>query len=74
MSASPFELEPYRRNVPDEAFLEDMKKVAHQLQKTSVTIEEYNKYGIFHAYFNKRHYAQTNKTQRWCAGLYPWRT
>jgi hypothetical protein len=42
-----FELEPYRRNIPNETFLEDLRKVAHQLRKKSVTIEEYTKYGAY---------------------------
>jgi len=44
-----FELEPYRRNVPNETFLEDLRKVAIQLGKKSVTMEEYDKYGTYHS-------------------------
>jgi len=43
-----FELEPYRRNIPDETFLEDLRKVAHYLRKNSVTMEEYKQYGAYH--------------------------
>lgn len=43
-----FELEPYRRNIPDGTFLEDLKEVARQLRKKSVTMEEYKKYGAYH--------------------------
>ena len=43
-----FELEPYRRNIPDETFFEDMRKVARQLRKESITTEEYKKYGAYH--------------------------
>ena len=44
-----FELEPYRRNIPDETFLEDLRKVAGHLRKKSVTIDEYDKYGAYHS-------------------------
>jgi 5-methylcytosine-specific restriction endonuclease McrA len=44
-----FALEPYRRNVPDEAFLEDMRKVAGSLGRKTVTMEEYAKHGIYHS-------------------------
>jgi len=44
-----FELEPYRRNIPDDTFIEDLRKVAGQLQKEFVTMEEYNKYGTYHS-------------------------
>ncbi|MFZ5993533.1 MAG: homing endonuclease associated repeat-containing protein [Thermodesulfobacteriota bacterium] len=44
-----FELEPYRRNVPDETFLEDLRRVAQQLGKNSVTMEEYAEHGVYHS-------------------------
>lgn len=43
-----FELEPYRRNVPDETFLEELRRVAQKLGKSSVTMEEYAEHGTFH--------------------------
>jgi len=36
-----FELEPHNRNVPENELLADLKRVAEELRKTSVTIDEY---------------------------------
>jgi hypothetical protein len=44
-----FELEPYRRNVPDETFLEDLRFVAQKLGKSSVTMAEYAMHGTYHS-------------------------
>jgi hypothetical protein len=44
-----FELEPYRRNVPDETFREDLCRVARKLDKNSVTMNEYAEHGIYHS-------------------------
>ena len=44
-----FELEPDNRNVSDETLLSDLKKVATELGKGSVTIDEYNSKGRFNA-------------------------
>jgi len=44
-----FELKPYHRNVSDEELIQDLKNVADLLNKTSVTIDEYNEYGKYHA-------------------------
>jgi hypothetical protein len=44
-----FELEPHNRNVPEDELLADLKRVAEELRKTCVTIEEYNERGHFHA-------------------------
>ena len=43
-----FELEPYHRNVPDEELVADIRRVAKELGKRSVTIDEYNERGRFH--------------------------
>lgn len=43
-----FELEPYRRNVPDETFLEELRRVAQKLGKSSVTMEECAEHGTYH--------------------------
>ncbi len=43
-----FELEEYHRNISDEELIADLKRVAAQLRKKSVTQAEYNKYGKFH--------------------------
>jgi hypothetical protein len=44
-----FELEPYNRNIPDEKLISDVKRVASDLKKDSITIDEYNERGSFHA-------------------------
>jgi len=43
-----FELEPHNRNVPEDELLADLKRVAGELQKSSVTADEYNERGRFH--------------------------
>lgn len=43
-----FELETYNRNIPDEKLVEDLKRVASEINK-SPTIDEYNERGSFHA-------------------------
>jgi Homing endonuclease associated repeat/HNH endonuclease len=44
-----FNLEPFHRNIEEKTLIDDLKKVASQLNKNSVTIEEYNDLGKFHA-------------------------
>ena len=44
-----FELEPLRRNIPDEDLLQDMKDVAVSLGKNNVTMDEYTENGKYHA-------------------------
>jgi Homing endonuclease associated repeat/HNH endonuclease len=44
-----FELEPYNRNTSDEDLICDVKKVAGELGKVSVTLDEYNERGKFHS-------------------------
>ncbi len=44
-----FELEPHNRNVPEGELLADLKRVAKELHKTSVTVDEYHERGRFHA-------------------------
>ena len=43
-----FELEPNHRNVPDEELLHDLIRVAKELGKEKVTIDEYNEKGKYH--------------------------
>jgi hypothetical protein len=43
-----FELEPYNRNTPDEKLISDVKRVASELNKDSVTIDKYKERGSFH--------------------------
>ncbi len=44
-----FQLEPHHRNVPDEELIEDLVRVANELGKEKVTIDEYNERGKFHS-------------------------
>jgi len=44
-----FELETYHRNTSDKELIDDLKKVANFLKKDSVTIDEYNEDGEYHA-------------------------
>ncbi len=43
-----FELQPYHRNVSQDVLLNDLQRVAKELGKPSVTMEEYREYGIYH--------------------------
>jgi 5-methylcytosine-specific restriction endonuclease McrA len=43
-----FELKPYNRNVPDEDFLSDLKRVALELKLDSLSGKEYDKNGKYH--------------------------
>jgi hypothetical protein len=50
-----FELEPNNRNVPDSELIADLKRVANELQKNSVSCGEYSIRGRFHrGTFSKR--------------------
>jgi hypothetical protein len=44
-----FRLEPYHRDVPDEELIQDLSRVATELGKRRVTIDQYNERGRFHA-------------------------
>jgi len=44
-----FELETHHRNSSDKELIDDLKKVANFLKKDSVTIDEYNENGEYHA-------------------------
>ena len=44
-----FELNDYHRNVSDSKLIEDLKCVADFIKKKTVTLDEYNEYGRFHA-------------------------
>jgi 5-methylcytosine-specific restriction endonuclease McrA len=43
-----FELKPYHRNTPSEELIADLKRVARELQKDTVSISEYGQRGKFH--------------------------
>jgi hypothetical protein len=44
-----FELKPFNRNTPNEELISDVKKVAAEINKNTITIDEYNEKGKFHA-------------------------
>jgi 5-methylcytosine-specific restriction endonuclease McrA len=44
-----FELETHHRNVADEEFVADLRRVAGELGATTVTIDQYNERGQYHA-------------------------
>jgi hypothetical protein len=44
-----FELEPYHRDISDDQFIEDIRKVAIKLNKMSVTMKDYAKNGKYHS-------------------------
>lgn len=44
-----FELNKYHRNVPDTELIEDLQRVSNLLKQSTVTIDDYNQYGKFHA-------------------------
>lgn len=44
-----FVLEPHHRNVPEEELIADLRRVASDLGKQTVTIDEYNERGHFHS-------------------------
>lgn len=44
-----FELEPFNRNASDEELIADVKRVATLLGNTTLTIDQYNERGRFHA-------------------------
>lgn len=43
-----YELEPFHRNISDDELIADLKRVAQEIGKCSVTIDEYNEKGKFH--------------------------
>lgn len=67
-----FELNDFYRNVSDEILIEDLKSVANQLHKNSVTSTEYTSHGKFNAKtFMKRFGGWLNTLEK--AGLEPTR-
>jgi hypothetical protein len=44
-----FELEPLRRNIPDEDLIKDLQQVAKDMNAQKVKVREYNKLGKYHA-------------------------
>ena len=52
-----FKLEPYHRNVPESELIDDLLRVAKQLGKQTVTMEQYNEHGKFHSTTVTRHFS-----------------
>ncbi|MDR3505111.1 MAG: hypothetical protein P4L52_02595 [Acidocella sp.] len=44
-----FELEPHHRNTPDDTLIADLWRVAVETKSSSVTIDQYNERGRYHA-------------------------
>lgn len=44
-----FELKRYYRNISDSDLIQDVKNVAKQMEKDTVSIAEYNQYGKYHS-------------------------
>ena len=44
-----FELDEFHRNVSDTELIEDLQRVSNQLKQDTVTIDDYNEFGKFHA-------------------------
>ena len=57
-----FQLDTYSRNTPDDELLDDLRRVATELSKTKVTIDEYNERGKFHATTLTRRFGNWFKT------------
>jgi hypothetical protein len=64
-----FELKPDNRNASDEELLNDLKRIAHSLQKDSVESREYDKYGgrFHHSTISRRFNGWNNALEK--AGL-----
>ncbi len=63
-----FELEPHNRNIPEGELLADLKRVAKELGKSAVTIDEYNERGNYHSSTLSRRFGSWMKTLQ-VAGL-----
>lgn len=61
-----FILNEYNRNVPDEELIDDVRKVAVKLNKSSVTIAEYGEYGKFHPCTLQRRFGSWFEIMRLC--------
>lgn len=65
-----FELKPYNKNVSDETLLNDLKRIADELQIDSLSIEEYDRKGKYHSSTIRRRFGSWTKTLK-LAGLRP---
>lgn len=61
-----FILNEYNRNIPNEELIEDVKKVADKINKNSVTIAEYERYGKFHPSTLQRRFGSWFKLMQLC--------
>ena len=57
-----FELETYNRNTSDEELLDDIRRVAQELNQDKVTIDQYNERGKFHSTTLTRRFGNWFKT------------
>ena len=57
-----FELEDYHRNTPDNELIADLKRIASELKKETVTIDGYNERGKFHSTTLTRRFGNWFKT------------
>jgi predicted restriction endonuclease len=55
-----FELKPYNRDIPDEEFLTDLKRVSELLKKSVLSSEEYKKYGKYSSDVCRRRFGSWN--------------
>lgn len=44
-----FEIKIYNRNTPDNDLISDVKRIANEVNKNSITLYEYNERGKFHS-------------------------
>ncbi|MBI5100114.1 MAG: HNH endonuclease [Nitrospirae bacterium] len=63
-----YELNPYNRNVSDTDFLNDLKRVASDIKKDSLSVEEYGKNGKYHPSTIQRRFGSWTKATE-LAGL-----
>ena len=68
-----FELKPYKRDISDRDLIADVKKVAVEINKKTVTIDQYNEKGKFHASTLMRRFGNWFKVLK-TAGLQPSRS
>ncbi len=65
-----FELSEYHRNVTDQELLDDIVNVARQLNKSTITIAEYDNYGKYNSTTISRHFSSWNSAIK-LTGLVP---
>lgn len=68
----PFELEVHHRNTPDNELIGELRRVAQLLNRSSVTIDQFNEHGKFHSTTLSRRFGSWFKALA-AAGLQPTR-